>query len=303
MNHLRAKVSTHKIEHGTWKPLAIRRFEPLSVKNLSRIPPSTKTVTFTWDFLRSAFGGSQWSPGLYYIPPSHGPCILPGRTYYALDATYEPYLPEQPGAHGAKLTAFFNINPGDVDGDDAGAAYSDVPLFICASPYSTEKNTRKYTYFGTYSQTRWSDKLDYDHMVEVVPNKVKMYWAEHLSETGRPEWVTEALKKHFWPKPEYAGATFGNGVSTGSVPNEDDERSKVLEDVEAYVNELKSWEKESSMKAKLLKKENILKAFEREDIADPPGLRLWWEYLQCVGWDDKFYTMLANMQRDSPHKG
>lgn len=248
---------------GTWKPLAIRRLESLPKENLLRIPPATKTVTFTWDFLRSAFGGSQWSPGLYYIPPSHGPCILPGRTYYALDASYEPYLPEQPGAHGAKLTAFFNSNPEEVDGDDAGAAYSGVPLFICASPYSVEKNTRRYTYFGTYSQNRWSDKLDYDRMVEEVPNKVKMYWAEQLSEIGRPRWVTEALRKHFWPKPEYEGAMLGSSVSTGSVPNEDEERSKVLEDLEVHINELKDWEKESGMKVKLLKMENILEAFEK----------------------------------------
>ena len=40
---------------------------------------------------------------------------------------------------------------------------------------------------GNYSQTRWSDKLDYDRMVEQVPREVKTYWAEELSSQGRME--------------------------------------------------------------------------------------------------------------------
>lgn len=32
------------------------------------------------------------------------------------------------------------------------------------------------------------------------------------------------------------------------------------------------------------------------DAADPPGLRLWWEYLQCVGFDQAFYKTIAQLQ-------
>jgi len=32
------------------------------------------------------------------------------------------------------------------------------------------------------------------------------------------------------------------------------------------------------------------------DAADPPGLRLWWEYLECVGFDSAFYNTIAKLQ-------
>jgi hypothetical protein len=35
----------------------------------------------------------------------------------------------------------------------------------------------------------------------------------------------------------------------------------------------------------------------QEDANDPPGLRLWWEYLHCDGWDLGFYNMLLKLKR------
>jgi hypothetical protein len=32
------------------------------------------------------------------------------------------------------------------------------------------------------------------------------------------------------------------------------------------------------------------------DAADPPALRLWWEYLECVDWRKDFYDMLVTLQ-------
>lgn len=43
-------------------------------------------------------------------------------------------------------------------------------------------------------------------MNDVVPHAVKQYWAEELSSPSRADWITEALKKHFFPMPEYDGA-------------------------------------------------------------------------------------------------
>jgi hypothetical protein len=34
----------------------------------------------------------------------------------------------------------------------------------------------------------------------------------------------------------------------------------------------------------------------KADADEVPGLRLWWEYLECVGWDADFYNMLVKQQ-------
>ena len=60
--------------------------------------------------------------------------------------------------------------------------------------------------------------------------------------------------KTFWPVPAYKG----------QIPSSGDPESSnaVHKDMDEYMEELKEWEKEATMKAKLLKKENILKAFD-----------------------------------------
>ena len=179
-----------------WMPIAVRRFGPLPAEVSSKIPPPQNMISFSWEFLQATFGGSQWSPGLYFKPNSEGPRILRKGTYLALDATYEPYHPGTPGQHGAKLTAFFRENVEDSENDPGEDGCMNVPLFVCCSSGSKDKD--RFMYFGTYSQTRWSDKLDFDRMVEQVPHAVKMYWAEQLTDKERPGWVTEALMKHFW---------------------------------------------------------------------------------------------------------
>ena len=36
-----------------------------------------------------------------------------------------------------------------------------------------------------------------------------------------------------------------------------------------------------------------LTQFEQPDAGEEPGLRMWWEYLQCVDWDKSFYDALV----------
>jgi hypothetical protein len=250
-----------------WQPLYIRQIPPLDPTDAAMIPSVSEMATFSSDFLRNTFGGTVWSPGLNYIisldgPAGGAPCILPNRTYYTLDHKFEPYLPKQPGDHGAKLTPFFNQNPEEVYPlqDQDGTSFTNVPMFVM-TPSSAGRN--RYVYFGNYSQTRWSDKLDYDRMVEHVPHIVKEYWADELSAVGRPEWLTEQLKKHFFPKPEYNGSLFGGGAEGSVTTDEEAKIEKVVEeDVKFYVQELKTWEKESTAKVKFIKKEFILQAFE-----------------------------------------
>ncbi|KAI9710097.1 MAG: hypothetical protein M1820_002899 [Bogoriella megaspora] len=268
-----------------WQPLAVRRMPTLNAKILSSVPSANTMESFSFDFLRQVLGGEEHSPGLYYAKGS----ILPSNTWFALDARFEPYLPDSPGKNGAKLTAFFNENLENSEED--APSYINVPVFICNTKWLNSAKEHRFVYYGTYSQTRWSDKLDFDRVVEAVPHDVKMYWAEQLSAVGRPRWVTDALIKHFWPQPTYEGA----------LPEEDDDLSKsVIRDATDYLRELMDWQKDAKMKVSLLKKENILSAFEAADANEEPGLRLWLEYLQCDNWDHNLYDGLAKRKRALP---
>ncbi|KAF2237061.1 hypothetical protein EV356DRAFT_423003, partial [Viridothelium virens] len=269
-------------KHADWQPLVIRRLAPLDVGKLTHVPSPAKMETFSFDFLIDLLGGEEYSPGVYYTPPSRRSIKLPTHTWYGLDNRVEPYLPEKPGAHGAKLTAFFNTSL--EEDDDEGPSDENVPVFICASKWIDGGHPNLYVYYGSYSQHRWSDKLDYERMIEKVPNSVKEYWANFLTAAGRPEWLTDALVKHFWPPPEY----------TGPIPSENSKLDKeISKHVEGYIGDLKSWKTKADMKAGKLEPENILQAFESPDADKPPGLRLWWEYLKCEGWDKGFYDALV----------
>ena len=152
------------------------------------------------------------------------------------------------------------LQPGSPsDGGEAG--YEDVPLFI-----SVKGQPGRYIYFGTYSQTRWSDRVSYDVLSLHVPEKVKGYWAGQLADPARPEWVTRQLMKHFFPMPEYDGP-MPAGTPTGSevTSNEDEEKKakKVTKAVKNYVEDLKLWEKEASTKVGLMNKENMMTAFDK----------------------------------------
>ncbi|KAF2835258.1 hypothetical protein M501DRAFT_999292 [Patellaria atrata CBS 101060] len=288
-----------------WQPRFIQQLDPLNESILAEIPPQKETRGFTLEFLIDLFTGICWSPGVYYAPTKYGEVLLPGRCFWVLDATYEPYLPQKPGQHGAKLTPFFNDK---LDDANRGPDYDNVPVFITASKYyPNSENRRKpkeYVYFGQYSQTRWSDKLDYDRQCELVPNNVKEYWAQKLSEVGRPAWVTEQMMKFFWPPPVYNGEMPKLGVPTGSAHNDETEREeqKWVEDMKKHLEKLRAWEKDATVKVTLLKKENIMDAFEAADCAYPPGLRMWWEYFECVGYDRGFNNMLIRHKEDLDEK-
>jgi hypothetical protein len=212
-------------------------------------------------------GGEEWSPGLYLNANSRV-AVLPSFTYYLMDSTVEPYLPKRPGDHGAKLTAFFNDQNMGLQ-DEGADPYKSVPLFICNSDEGGVQGSDggqepEYTYYGNYSQCRWSDKLDHDTMTSHVPHAVKMYHAELLSSPTRPQWLTHAVMNHFWPKPTYEGALPSANIANGSISaNVDDALDRaVKKDVNSYLEELKGWRSEAEMKVKLIKKEQILDAFD-----------------------------------------
>jgi hypothetical protein len=287
-----------------WKPCHLTTLAAFS----GQLPADDATVTFHPDFLANTLGGTSWSPGLRFVQ-GNGPCILRNRTYYQLDPENEPYLPKAPGDHGAKLTAFFNKAPEEKFGhllDDDSNTYEDVPMFVLVG--------KRYMYYGNYSQTRWSDKLDYDTMTARVPQHVKEYWAKELTSSTREEWVTEELKKHFFRKPEYSGRLFVGSDHETTISSEEEVllTEKMARDVRKYIEELREWEREANMKTAMIKKQSILEAFDavslvrvygeleadkaQSDMDEAPALRLWWEYLECVDWRKDFYDLLVTLQ-------
>jgi hypothetical protein len=254
-----------KLSLVTWKPHFLTTLSPLEMD--AKIP--AEMVTFHPQFLEEHLGGTDWSPGLRFVA-GNGTCILKNRTYYMLDPTTEPYLPEQPGQHGAKLTAFFNVNPEEVHGDlpDGSTSYEHVPMFV------EQPGTGRYVYYGNYSQTRWSDKLDYDSMMARVPQRIKNFWATELTSPVRQEWVTQELKKHFFKKPEYDGRIFAaTEADTTTVTSEEEVKlnDRMAKDVRKYIEELREWEREANMKTAMIKKQFILDAFEAVGLIDRVG--------------------------------
>jgi hypothetical protein len=299
LNQAERKAEAANIDHPTtaavitsgedWMPLAVRQMPtipPLNIEN--------NTETFTWEFLKLTFRGEQWSPGFYFIAKNSA---LPSRSYWILEAEYEPYLPKTLGQHGAKLTAFFNCTdsaPGEAPDE---TNYLNVPVFICP------EGKKEYIYFGNFSQRRFSDKLGYDHVAGTVPTKIRRYWAEQLAELGRPEWVTRELIEHFWPKPSYCGPIPTDSAvatpATAATPEtnlSDVLEKRVVTALHRYAEELKEWKKETEMKVRHLTADNLMEAFEKADAEEEPGLRLWWEYMEFVNYDQKFYDFLVGVK-------
>jgi hypothetical protein len=236
-------LAVEKLSLIPWVPHFIKTLSPLP--STVNIPAANAMVTFHPQFLSEHLAGLDWSPGLRFVP-GESPCILKNRTYYLLNPATDPYLPDQVGQHGAKLTPFFNRAPEEVFDNipvDANT-YERVPMFV--------EYAGRYTYFGNYSQTRWSDKLDLDTMITHIPQYVKEYWAAELTSAVRPEWITQELKKHFFKKPEYEGRIYPANEAAASEE----------EEVKKYVAQLREWERDAEMKTALVKRQFVLDAFE-----------------------------------------
>ena len=281
-----ATVGPAPVVQKKWQPLAVRQMSPPPTLSITR----TNTETFTWEFLKLTLGGEQWSPGFYFISKDS---ILPSKAYWILDADTEPYLPSIPGEHGAKLTAFFNNTIPNEEGTAPDEEnYLETPVFI------RPEGQKEYIYFGSYSQLRFSDKLDYDRVLDTVPEQIRLYWAEQLAAAGRPEWVTKALMEHFWPKPVYEGPVPTDDEETTEGQESEGLEKRISQAQGDYALELRDWEKEARMKVRLLTAQNLMAAFRKADADEEAGLRLWWEYLQCVGYDQGFYEMLVAIKGD-----
>jgi hypothetical protein len=276
------------VEVAPWRPHAIAQLKPLEIT-------SSNTETFSWEELHRHLGGNQYSPGLYYVRNDSSSRVLPGRTFWLLESHYEPFAPTSPGQHGAKLTAFFNDSltaQGDALKEED---YVNVPVFICLKP------GEGYTYLGQYSQKRYSDKLSHSELFDHIPAHILQYWANQLADPHRPAWITEQLIAHFWPPPPYTGPIPTDSAltspGTGVTEPMDSERvleKRVMRALERYAVELKNWKKDAHIKATLLTEKALMGMWNKSDMDEEKGLRLWWEYLECVGFDEKFYDKLVN---------
>lgn len=244
-----------KLSLSAWKPRYLTTLAPF--KGASKIPAANEMVLFHPQFLDQCLSGSEWSPGMKFVVGTQ-PCMLKNRTYFVLSHSVDPFLPQHPGEHGAKLVPFFNDSPEDVHGNlpDDVSSSEDVPVFV-------ERGGR-YLYYGNYSQTRWSDKVGHDTMMTQVPDHVKEHWAKYLTSALRPDWVTEALKQHFFKKPDYDGRVYASGSANATTVDSEEEAKltdKMVRDVKKYVEELREWEREANMKTSMIKKQTILDAF------------------------------------------
>lgn len=175
---------------GNWMPFAIRSLYPFVPLQLDKTPLAINEMqTFSHSFLVKALGGEDWCNGIHFPAPT-----IKANKFYLTDATLEPFLPQEPGRHGAKLAVIFREAKTNKEMD-----WADVPLFVTTAREAKEGRKKEYLYFGNYSQFRWSDKLDYDRMQEIVPEHVRRHWARLLASADRPSWMTKALRDHFWP--------------------------------------------------------------------------------------------------------
>jgi hypothetical protein len=171
------------LDTKAWQPYYLTTLPSLESSITAHIPELHTMESFSPDFLGNELGGSEWSPGLTLILGWKPSCPLrTAHCYYTVDAVNDPFLPSTPGTHGAKLVPFFNDSIENEHPAPTGCYDSNenVPMFVLL-PDARRNDSLRYFYFGNYSQTRWSDKLDYDRMVQCVPQHVREYWANELS--------------------------------------------------------------------------------------------------------------------------
>lgn len=281
-----------------WTPFAVEQ-----MKRHSHAIPASHTQTFSWEQLHHDLRGEQYSPGLYLVKPTNPskPAVLSGRTYWLLESKFEPFAPSTRGEHGAKLTAFFNDTLDGSGNAPADGDYMEVPVFVCLN------GAQEYTYMGTYSQNRFSDKLSHSELHQRVPKHVLEYWAETLSDKDRPQWVTDQLIEQFWPKPKYEGpiptdSAIASPTTTVTAEGNPEAalEKRVARSLEKYAETLKKWRKDAELHVGLLSKDALMGSWDKSDIDREPGLRLWLEYLECTGYDEQLYNgLVARKQKRS----
>lgn len=240
-------------------PLVIRRLPP-PPPNLS-IPDDPEH--FTFKFLLSSLRGHFRPPGCYNVTNQTPLQVYPVKSWYAIDSDEEPFMPTRPGQHGAKLTL---LVPEEPEGDD----YS--PKEAC--PFFVKRGSRGYVYYGTYRQPRYSDRLSYAEMELEVPRSVKEHRAKEVGRKDKPKWIVEALKCERVVATDEEAQAFGTG--------------DILEAFQRVC--------EKPLRPFCVIYTGLINCGQADTDL---GLRLYWEYFECVGYDRKLYDALVERKRSS----
>ncbi|KAJ8604950.1 hypothetical protein MRB53_041626 [Persea americana] len=250
-------------------------------------------ISFPMSFLTTILGANDRQIGFHF--PISSP-MTSAKGYYLASRDLEAFLPAQPGADGLRLLPIINDDADivtDAQESDQHSAYCRSHLFISIGPQEGE-DEEHFIYYGDYNQPRFSDTLSYAEQLH-FPADLKRYWAQQLTSPTRPSWVTRVLRDHFFPKPSYEEPM--PVVRTDGTRANDAEMDVAWH---AYKSELSDWQRDSQRDVEALREEDILESFEQPDAGFPPGMRMYWEYLQCVGFDRNFYYAMASafQQRD-----
>lgn len=163
-----------KSTKDNWMPYTIRVM-PASPAD---VPASLKT--FSFEHIHNVLKGEEWCDGYYFIA---GGSWIPSHAYWILDEEHEPFIPKNPGQHGAKITAFFNNT--DCEPAPMPKNYNDCPVFI------RRKGESEYRYYGQYSQSRFSDKIGYDTMMGKILSS--LFPSSYRAETNHPSQIMSPI--------------------------------------------------------------------------------------------------------------
>ncbi|KAH7062793.1 hypothetical protein BKA63DRAFT_191188 [Paraphoma chrysanthemicola] len=139
----------------------------------------------------------------------------------------------------------------------------------------------RYIQFGNYSGL--------DMMMAKVLKHVREYHAKQLTSPLYAYWITEALKMHFFKKPNYAGNVYApEDVNAMTISEEEEVQlmDEMVKDVSKYVEELHERRREMTMKTSFTKTQATLYSFNAADAESSAGCssrrrsrlgRRWWQ--------------------------
>lgn len=260
-----------------WQPSYLRDLPPLPEDELQTIPSAQEMHQFERKFILTHLGGTRWLTSFYSIPSSEL-SLLPGRGFYLLEDSTEPLAPLTPGSHGSLLTPILRLPEENNPETPKPESMQNAPLFL--------KKGEKYIYCGMYSYLR-SDRLDIERCSSLITPILKTHWANQLTSSARPKWVTEILQTHLCPPPTYSGP-LPSHMSC-------DAASSALT---SHMQDHETWFRDTHLKTSFLRPQNIVDAFEAPDTgAEMPGIRFWCLGLKCESWDKGFYDMMVREEK------
>ncbi|KUJ16849.1 uncharacterized protein LY89DRAFT_66420 [Mollisia scopiformis] len=256
---------------GMRMPVFIEQLEMLPNVQISRQP----NQAFTLAFLKRVLGGHARAEGCYAVPPkSRTNRLFPDViAFKALNPNHDPLLPRHPGQHGAQISCIPR------SGDES---LGEFPLFI-------QHSEGGYRYFGYYREPRELDLIGGSEISQ-VPKHVNQYWAKYLGRatrhTPKSQMALNALV-HGWPR-----------VAIGWLPKGRKDLLAYDPDIVEDDDDLAIQRPITEAEAEEIEEARVLEALEKADNGRGETFRLWYEYLECVSYDQEFYKKLVIKQHE-----